>query len=84
MITKSSTLPDTKLVRKLDAFAPYLCARRGLTDCTIQDYIGTIRRLNPTIGLNPPHHVMDSLIVKMRKAGASYSHVANTSLAMER
>ncbi len=84
MITASSTSPNTKLERKLDAFAQHLCARRGLAECTIQDYTGTIRRLYPTIGLNPPHHVLDSLIVKMRKAGASYSHVVNTSLALER
>ena len=84
MITKSSTSPNTKLERKLDAFAQHLCARRGLAESTIQDYIGTIRRLYPAIGLNPPHHVLDSLIVKIRKAGASYSHVVNTSLALER
>ena len=84
MITASSTSSNTKLQRKLDAFAQHLCARRGLADCTIQGDIGAIRRLYPTIGLNPPHHILDSLIVKMRKAGASYRHVVNTSLALER
>jgi integrase/recombinase XerD len=82
MITTASS--DTKLKRKLEAFADYLCARRGLAECTIGDYLGTIRRLYPTIGLNPAHQVLDSLIVKMRKSGASYSHVVNTSLALER
>ena len=84
MITDTSTLPNTKLDRKLEAFAEYLCARRGLTECTIQGYVGAIRRLYPTIGLNPAHHILDSLIVRMRKDGASYSHVVNTSLALER
>lgn len=84
MITQGTTSPNTKLDRQLDAFAQYLCARRGLAECTIADYLGTIRRLYPVIGLNPAHHVLDSLIVKMRKAGASYSHVVNTSLALER
>jgi integrase/recombinase XerD len=82
MITTTSS--DTKLERKLEAFAEYLCARRGLAEATISDYIGTIRRLVPTIGLNPPHQALDALIVKMRKSGASYSHVVNTSLALER
>ncbi|HPT26875.1 MAG TPA: tyrosine-type recombinase/integrase [Bryobacteraceae bacterium] len=83
--TKSgSTSPNTKLERKLDAFAEYLCARRGLAEFTISAYIGTIRRLVPTIGLNPPHHILDAMIVRMRKSGASSSHVVNTSLALER
>jgi integrase/recombinase XerD len=84
MITQHSTSLNTKLERKLDGFSQYLCARRGLAECTIDDYIGTIRRLYPAIGLNPAHHVLDALIVKMRKGGASYSHVVNTSLALER
>jgi len=82
MITTTSS--DTKLERKLEAFAEYLCARRGLAECTIADYLGTIRRLHPTIGLNPTHQALDSLIVRMRKSGACYSHVVNTSLALER
>jgi integrase len=84
MTSKQSTPADTKLERKLEAFAEYLCARRGLAECTIHGYVGAIRRLSPSIGLNPPHPVLDALIVKMRKAGASYSHVVNTSLALER
>ncbi|MCC7157782.1 MAG: tyrosine-type recombinase/integrase [Bryobacterales bacterium] len=78
------TSSDTKFERKLEAFAEYLCARRGLTECTILGYVSAIRRLYPTIGLNPQHQALDSLIVKMRKSGASYSHVVNTSLALER
>jgi integrase/recombinase XerD len=84
MNTLNSASPNTKLDRQLDAFAQYLCARRGLAECTIADYLGTIRRHYPLIGLNPAHRVLDSLIVRMRKAGASYSHVVNTSLALER
>jgi integrase len=86
MANHGSTPPNTntKLDRKLEAFAEYLCARRGLTERTIAGYVSAIRRLYPTIGLNPPHHVLDAFIVKMRKSGASYSHVVNTSLAFER
>jgi hypothetical protein len=39
MITATSTSPNTKLERKLDAFAQHLCARRGLAECTIQDIL---------------------------------------------
>ncbi|HWQ55156.1 MAG TPA: tyrosine-type recombinase/integrase [Bryobacteraceae bacterium] len=84
MITAASNPTNTKLERKLEAFAEYLCALRGLTECTILGYVSAIRRLYPTIGLNPAHQVLDSLIVKVREAGASYSHVVNTSLALER
>lgn len=84
MVTKNTTPSKTKLEQKLEAFAEYLCARRGLADCTILGYVSAIRRLSPTIGLNPDHHTLDLLIVKMRMAGASYSHVVNTSLALER
>jgi hypothetical protein len=54
---------NTELERKLDAF-PTTSARDGLAERTIADYIGTIRRLYPTIGLNPPHHAL----------GGSWSH----------
>ena len=84
MVTKNITPPKTKLEQKLEAFAEYLCARRGLADCTVLGYVSAIRRLSPTIGLKPDHHALDLLIVKMRMAGASYSHVVNTSLALER
>jgi site-specific recombinase XerD len=84
MASNGSTPSNTKLERKLEAFAEYLCARRGLAECTITGYVNAIRRLVPTIGLNPAHPVLDALIVKMRKSGASYSHVVNTSLALER
>ncbi len=84
MVTNDSTPSETKLEQKLEAFAEYLCAPRGLADCTILGYVSATRRLSATIGLNPDHHALDLLIVKMRMAGASYSHVGNTSLALER
>ena len=84
MVTNNTTPSKTKLEQKLEAFAEHLCARRDLADCTNLGYVSAIRRLSPTIGLNPDHHALDLLIVKMRMAGASYSHVVNTSLALER
>jgi hypothetical protein len=39
MVTPTSTSPNTKLDRRLDAFAQYLCACRGLAECTIADYL---------------------------------------------
>ena len=84
MVTNGSAPSKTKLEQKLKSFADYLCARRGLTECTIAGYVSAIRRLSPTVGLNPDHHALDSLIVVMRSSGASYSHVVNTSLALER
>jgi site-specific recombinase XerD len=80
----ASTSSNTNLERKLEAFADYLCARRGLAECTILGYVSAIRRLSATIGLNLGHQALDLLIVKMRKGGASYGHAVNTSLALER
>ncbi len=84
MVTHGSAPSNTKLEQRLKSFAEYLCARRGLTECTIAGYVSAIRRLSATVGLNPDHHDLDSLIVSMRTSGASYSHVVNTSLALER
>ena len=44
MTTQDSTSPNTKLERKLDAFAQYLCARRGLAECTMADYLVQVLR----------------------------------------
>lgn len=84
MATDGFTPTNTTLERELEGFAEYLCARRGLAECTISDCIGTIRRPAPAIGLNPPHYILDELIVKVRNSGALYSPAVITSLALER
>jgi integrase/recombinase XerD len=74
----------TSLDTVLGNFTTYLLARRGLAECTAFGYVATIKRLAPIIGLCPDHQALDGVIVGIRRTGASYSHIVNTSLALER
>ena len=67
----------------LGRFARHLYARRGLSEVTVQDYVAAIRRLAPVVGLEPRPKAIEQHIERMHKAGASYSHIVNTSLALE-
>ena len=67
----------------LARFARHLYARRGLSEVTVQNYVATIRRLAPVIGLEPTPKTIEQHIERMHKAGASYSHIVNTSIAIE-
>ena len=64
-------------------FARHLHARRGLAETTVSNYVATIRRLAPVIGLEPTPKAIEQQIERMHKAGASYSHIVNTSIALE-
>jgi site-specific recombinase XerD len=70
---------ETTLVR----FARHLYARRGLGEVTVQNDISAIRRLAPMIGLEPTPRAIERHIERMHKSGASYSHIVNTSIALE-
>lgn len=64
-------------------FANFLFARKGLAESTVGNYVSTIRRLTPILGERPEHAAIDALVAGMRRAGASYSHIKNTSQALE-
>jgi integrase/recombinase XerD len=68
----------------LSDFSRYLYARRGLGDITVSNHINCIRRLAPTLGVAPTIEEVEQYIMNMRKSGASYSHVVNTSVSIER
>ena len=68
----------------LKNFEVYLYAKCGLGDTTIANYISTMRRVFPMLGVRPTPLAVDKYIAKMRKDGASTSHVANTSIALVR
>jgi integrase len=67
----------------LARFARYLYARRGLCEVTVHNYVSAIRRLAPLIGLEPTPKAVERHIERMHKSGASYSHIVNTSIAVE-
>jgi integrase len=54
-----------------------------LAETTVSNYVATIRRLAPVIGLEPTPKAIEQQIERMHKAGASYSHIVNTSIALE-
>jgi integrase/recombinase XerD len=70
---------ESTLVR----FARHLHARRGLSEVTVHNYVSAIRRLEPVIGLKPTPKAIEEHIERMHKSGASYSHIVNTSIALE-
>jgi site-specific recombinase XerD len=67
----------------LARFARHLHARRGLCEVTVHNYVSAIRRLAPVIGIEPTPIAIEREIQRMHKAGASYSHIVNTSIALE-
>lgn len=67
----------------LSRFSRHLYARRGLSEVTVHNYVSAIRRLASIIGLEPTAKVIERHIEGMHKSGASYSHIVNTSLALE-
>jgi integrase/recombinase XerD len=70
---------ESTLVR----FARHLHARRGLSEVTVHNYVSTVRRLEPVIGLKPTPQAIEQHIERMHNSGASYSHIVNTSIALE-
>jgi integrase/recombinase XerD len=71
------------LASTLSRFERYLFARRGLGAVTVHDYVSAVRRLAPKLGLAPTVGAIERYIEQMHKVGASYSHIVNTSLAIE-
>ncbi len=66
----------------LKNFAVYLSAQVGLGETTIGNYLSTMRRLFPVLGMRPTQRKVDQHIAQMRKNGASHSHVVNTSIGV--
>jgi integrase/recombinase XerD len=67
----------------LSSFSRHLYARRGLSEVTVHNYISAIRRLVPVVSLDPTPKAIEQHIEHMHKSGASYSHIVNTSIALE-
>ena len=68
----------------LKNFSRYLYGQCGLNSTTVYNHVSAIRRLFPAIGFHPTARKANEILTNMRKAGLSYSHQANTSVALER
>jgi hypothetical protein len=78
------TLPAA-VSKVLSNFTRFLYAQKGLGEVTVNNHISAMRRLIPVLGgLHPSAEIIETHIMKMRKKGDSYSHITNTSVALER
>jgi site-specific recombinase XerD len=77
-------IDSTELSTVLSDFSRYLFARRGFRPVTVHNHTSTIRRLAPALGLRPAARNIEDHIAGMMQAGASYAHITNTSVALER
>lgn len=76
---------ENTMHEQLEKFSVYLLVRRGLESYTIAGYQAGARRfLRKTQTLVPTVEQVENYIAEMRQANFSYSHVVNTSLALER
>jgi len=69
---------------QLTKFGTYLLVRRGLADYTIHGYVGSMRRFLSEATICPSIDQIESYVASMYTNEFSYSHIVNTSLAIER
>ena len=66
-------------------FEQFLLVRKGLQPLTIISYLGSAKKFIESIGTNyPTHHQVEEYVARYFRGGYSYSHITNTSLALER
>lgn len=75
--------PSTE--KTLVGFEQFLLVHKGLQPVTIQGYCKAARKFVSEMGTHyPTHHQVEEYIARFYRAGFSYSHKTNTSLALER
>ena len=66
-------------------FEQFLLVRKGLQPITIIGYVGSAKKFIESIGTHyPTHHQVEEYVARYFRGGYSYSHITNTSLAIER
>ena len=66
-------------------FEQFLLVRKGLQPLTIIGYLGSVKIFIENIGTHyPTHHQVVEYVARYFRGGYSYSHITNTSLALER
>lgn len=78
----------TKLSPEIEAvlrkYADYLLARCSLEETTIENYVGTMKRLLVITGPNPTPEQVTQYYADRRRAGLSYSYATYMTVGMER
>lgn len=73
-----------ELREKMSEFEKFLLVKKGIGYVTIVGYKGSARRLIKSVKtLMPNHDQVINYIVRMHEKEYSYSHIVNTSLALE-
>src|SRR5680860_907041 len=73
-----------ELREKMSEFEKWLLVRKGISYVTIAGYKGSASRIIRFLKtFEPTHDQVINYIVKMHERGFSYSHIVNTSLALE-
>jgi len=73
-----------ELREKMSEFEKWLLVKKGISYVTIAGYKGSASRLIRNLKtFEPTHDQVINYIVKMHERGFSYSHIVNTSLALE-
>ena len=71
--------------KNIHSFEQFLLVRRGLQPITIQGYCRAAKKFIETVGTHfPMHSQVEDYVAEFYRGGYSYSHVTNTSLALER
>jgi len=68
---------------QLEKFSVFLLAEKGFTNYTKEGYVGGIRRFITSATLYPSFNEIKIYIAAMHVKNVSYSHIVNTSLAIE-
>jgi integrase/recombinase XerD len=70
--------------RELNEFEKFLLVRKGIGMVTLKGYNDSVRRLTRALKTQEPsHEQITNYIVAMHEKRYSYSHIVNTSLAIE-
>lgn len=68
---------------QLEKFSVFLLAEKGFTNYTKEGYVGGVRRFITNATLYPSFNEIKIYIAAMHTKNVSYSHIVNTSLAIE-
>ena len=68
----------------MEKFYDYLLIKKNFSDVTIKNYRQCLTRVIKEIGLKPKIEQIEKYVAEMRRKGYSYSHIRNTSNALEK
>lgn len=72
------------IAKELNCFEKFLLVKKGISFVTLRGYNGSVRRIVQNLQtLTPTHSQIIDYIAKMYEKNYSYSHIVNTSLAIE-